>query len=460
MDNIRPNIPAYLPDDQVQMEAWHPDWVKSMVLAQMRVESATDEGTFQAAVRVLDHYAAMGVNAVWLTPINDKGETGNGYGNMGIHTINNALTGKDNYEDSWDVFKWFVDEAHKRNIRVLIDAIVWGTVKESPLYKEHPDWYSGGLEVWGGYKWNWHSEGLREWYAEQMIDIVFKTGIDGYRVDLEPFVTGHQYIAGIRKRLLDMGKKICVIAECTSERDEAYDFDEQITNEDPERWNSHTMFTHLHNIVDAVKTGAGHGTIYTQDRGLGGMERFYCVCLSCHDNPRPCLEGDKIRAGYQAIFAPYIPLWFIGEDWINPLEPGRILFNNVIRWELLEEPEHKQYHLAMTNMMRVRRLHPDIFDYFPPNHRDSNICKVESNCHLQAYARYMGDHGVLVLPNTETEAVEIQAVIPFGDMGLDENKQYEISEILNGYAVETDGKNVAVTVDAGDMAVIHVKAID
>ena len=58
MEDIRPNIPKYLPDDQVQMETWHPDWVKSMVLAQMRVESATAEGTFQAAIRVLDHYSA------------------------------------------------------------------------------------------------------------------------------------------------------------------------------------------------------------------------------------------------------------------------------------------------------------------------------------------------------------------------------------------------------------------
>ncbi len=449
--------PKWVPDEEVKMEGWHPDWVKNIVLVEMRVESATPEGTFESAIRVLDHYAEMGVSAMWLTPIYDKGTSGNGYGNIGIHSVNPALTGKDSYEESWKVVKWFVDEAHKRNIRIFLDAIVWGTVKESPIFKEHPDWYSGELEVWGGYKWNWHSEGLREWFADWMVKIAVETGIDGYRVDLEPFVTGHQYIAGIRKRLLDMGRKIAIIAECTSERDMAYDFDEQITNEDPERWNMHTMFTERLNIVDSIRSGDGHGTIYTQDRGLGGMSRFYCLCLSCHDNPRPCILGDRLRVGYQAIFAPYIPLWFVGEDWMNPLEPGCVLFNNVIRWDLLEQPEHRAFYDAMKNMMRVKRAYPDIFDYAPENHRETNICKVESNCDLQAYARFMDNHGVLVLPNNSEEAKEITAVIPFDDMKLTEDNVTEIKEILYGFDCKIEGSKITVKVNPKDMAVVLIE---
>ena len=454
--NEMKNVPLYVPDDQVKMEDWHPDWVKSMVLVQMRVESATDEGTFRSAVKVLDHYAKMGVNAMWLTPIYDKGETGNGYSNVGIHSVNPALTGKETYEESWKEFKWFVDEAHKRNIRIILDAIVWGTVKESPLVQEHPDWYRGKLDVWGGYKWNWYNDELRQWFADEMVRIAVETGVDGFRVDLEPFVTGHQYIASIRKRLLDMGRKIMFIAECTSERDKAYDFDEQITNEDPERWNMHTMFTERLNIVDAVKNGWGHGTIYTQDKGLGGMERFYCLCLSCHDNPRPCILADKVRVGWQCLFAPFIPLWFIGEDWNNPLEPGRAMFNNVIRWDLADLPENKAFTDSVTDMMKVRRAYPDIFEYAPFNHRESNICKVESNCDLQAYARYFGNHGVLVLPNYTDNDRVIKAKIPYTDMGLND-ADYTISEILHGFDIKVDGDTVTLNIPAKDQAVILIE---
>ncbi|MHB1452610.1 MAG: alpha-amylase family glycosyl hydrolase [Saccharofermentanales bacterium] len=452
-------MPRWVPDEEVRMEGWHPDWVKHVVMAQLRVESATPEGTFQSAVRVLDHYQELGVNALWLTPINDKGTSGNGYGNIGIHSVNPLLTGKDTYSESWVVVKEFVDEAHRRNIRIYLDAIVWGTVKESPLVAEHPDWYTGFLNVWGGWKWNWYNQGLRQWFSDQAVDIVMKTGIDGFRVDLEPFVTGHSYFKALRRRLLAMGRKISVMAECTSERDGAYDFDEQITNEDPERWNMHTMFTDRLNIVDAVKNGWGHGTIYTQDKGEGGLARFYCLCLSCHDNPKPCIGGNRVRAGYQAIFAPYVPLWFIGEDWINPLQPGCGMFNNVIRWDLLDVPENRAFYESMKKMMRIRRQYPDIFSFFPDNHRETNICKVESSCDLQAYARYAGNKGIVILANGTDVPLDSTAVLPLEEMGLPSGGRLNITELLQENDVRVDGRKIQVAIPAQDMAVLLVEVL-
>ena len=449
-------MPKWKPDDQVEMEGWHPDWVKTLVLAQMRVESATPEGTFQAAVRVLDHYREVGVNALWLTPIQDKGKTGNGYSNMGIHTVNPKLTGKDTYAESWDVVKWFVGEAHKRDIRIYIDAIVWGTVKESPLVTEHPDWYTGFLDVWDGYKWNWYSESLRQWYLDQAEWIVLHTGIDGYRVDLEPFVTGHSLFAGLRRRLLEKGRKISIFAECTSERDEAYDFDEQMTNEDPERWNAHTIFTKRHNIVDAVRNGWEHGTIYTQDHGEGGKARFYCLCLCCHDNQTTCIRGNRITIGYQALFAPYIPLWFLGEDWDNPLHPNCAMFNNVIDWELLEKEENRAFYEDVKKMMRVRRLYPDIFNCFPENHRDSNICKVASNCGLQAYARYADGKAILVFANDGEEPLTVHGTVPVEEAGLPAG-HWQAKELLRDTDVVLDGRKIILTVPAGNLSVVLVE---
>lgn len=456
IDNSR-LIPPYRPDSEVKMEGWHPDWIKDLILAQMRVESATPEGTFASAVKVLDHYQEMGVNALWLTPVQDKGTSGNGYSNMGLHTISPLLTGKDSYEEGWQVFKEFVDEAHRRNIRIYIDLIVWGTVKESPLVTEHPDWYAGFLEVWGGYKWNWYSDSFRKWFCDWAVKIVMDTGIDGYRVDLEPFVTGHRLFADLRRRLLDMGRKISIFAECTSERDEAYDFDEQMTNEDPERWHASTMFTRRHNIVDAVKNGYEHGTIYTQDRGDGGKARFYCLCLSCHDNPRPCIEGDRVKAGYQAIFAPYIPLWFIGDDWINPIHPGCSLFNNIIEWDLLDQPENRAFYEDFKKMIAIRRQYPAIFTDFPENHRDCRIAKVESNCGLQAYARYKDGRAILVLPNDTDGELEAQARFDPAACGLPAGP-YTVRELFLDGEVKRQGEtDVAVTIPAHSLSVILVE---
>lgn len=444
--------PKWVPDEQVTMEGWHPDWIKSTIMAQLRVESATDEGTFKAAVRVLDHYREVGVNALWLTPIYDKGVTGNGYSNIGPHSVNPALTGCATYEESWEEVRRFVDEAHKRDIRIYLDVIVWGTVKESPLVTEHPDWYRGYLDVWDGYKWNWYNEELREWFANQVIRITEQTGVDGFRVDLEPFETGYSLFRDIRRRLLERGRKISVFAECTSERGEAYDFDEQITNEDPERWHMHTMFTERLNIVDAIKKGWGHGSIWAQDNDLGGKARFYCLCLSCHDNQQPCLCGDRIRIGYQAIFAPYIPLWFIGDDWNNPKTVPGGLFVNYINWELRDDPAHRPFLEAVKQMIRVRRSYPDLFEYFPENHRESNICKVDADCSLQAYARYANGRAAVVLTNTSDKEETFTANIPFVETGLP--AAVAATELLHGAAVTLQGDTLRVSVPAGDVAVV------
>lgn len=76
------------------------------------------------------------------------------------------------------------------------------------------------------------------------------------------------------------------------------------------------------------------------------------------------------------------------------------MFNNVIRWDLLEQPENRAFHEDFKKLIRIRRQYPAIFDCFPDNHRDSNIAKVESNCGLQAYARYADGRAVLVRRTT------------------------------------------------------------
>lgn len=56
IDN-RSLLPPIKPDSEVVMEGMSPDWMKSLVMEQFRVETATPEGTFAAATRVLDHLA-------------------------------------------------------------------------------------------------------------------------------------------------------------------------------------------------------------------------------------------------------------------------------------------------------------------------------------------------------------------------------------------------------------------
>lgn len=470
-------LPAYKPDSEVKMEGWHPDWVKDLIMAQFRVETATPEGTFDAAVKVLDHFAEMGVNGLWLNPVYQRSEErhkdgNNGYGSFGPHAVDMNIGSADTNEGAFASARKFVKAAHERNIRIFFDIVVWGTEKGSDLVKYYPQFFLKNGQynnVWGGYGYNWDNPEWEEWYVNASAQMVYKTGADGLRVDLEPTITGYRVFRKIRDMLYKMDRKPVIYSEGLNIRDGVYDFEQGGVGVDPDtpldEWNnpkeSKVATYYLeNNIVNSVKTGWGVGILSEQKDGEGGKHRYYTYNICCHDSLSPSVFGDRVRIGYQAIFSPYIPMWWIGEEWNNPLVKSYsdVMFFTPIRWELLDQPENRAFYEDFKKMIRIRRERPEIFTYFPENHRDANICKVESDSPLQAYARFTGDTAVLILPNSGDSAADIKAVIPFDEMRLDRNCKWKYTELMNGDSVIPDSEgSLTVSVQPHHLAVIEIK---
>ena len=92
---------------------------------------------------MLDHYAEMGVNGVWINPVYRRSKSqrksgNNGYGSFGPHLLDDKITGTNDIEKGFEEAKKFVQEAHKRNLRVFFDIVVWGVCQDSPLIKKYP----------------------------------------------------------------------------------------------------------------------------------------------------------------------------------------------------------------------------------------------------------------------------------------------------------------------------------
>ena len=144
IDNA-PLLPKWVGDSEVKLECLSedatasPDWVKSLIIVEANVATASTDGTLAGMSRVLDHLAETGVNGLWLTPVNERPH----YGNFGIHTLNSALTGTGDIPEQWRRVRAFVQEAHRRNIRVFFDVVSWGVTKDAPLYREKPEWFKG-----------------------------------------------------------------------------------------------------------------------------------------------------------------------------------------------------------------------------------------------------------------------------------------------------------------------------
>lgn len=452
-------VPRVLQDSQVQMEGASPDWVKTLIMAEVRIETATPEGTFATATKVLDHYAEMGVNGLWVDPIYGRDNPlRNGYGNFGPQTIYPALTGTSNIDSSFEQLKRFVDEAHRRNIRILLDIIVWGTPKNSPLFISHPEFYTKKngkfVNAWGGYQFDWTSEALRRWYKDSAVSLIERTGADGFRVDLAPDTSGY-FFKEIRDTLYAEGHKIIIVSEISNTRRDVFDF-EQVgvsgRTEEPDYahpihraeqsrvFGKHYNYLLNHNIVDAIQSGRGVGSPTMQQAGDGGTFRFYTSNLLDHDDDEAAANGNRVRFAYATIFAPYIPIWWIGEEWNNPYRPGSggggVMYFNHIDWN--EIRSNQAFYKDVKRYIRIRRSYPEIFQYFSENARNANIAKVDTfksgaPNNLQAYARFASGKAVLIVPNYKGSGNAIVQIKPdYTSLGLDRSSFYKIVDLMTG----------------------------
>ena len=423
-------IPTIQPDQAVTMEGLDPDWVKTLIIAEFRIETATTAGTFAAATNVLDHYAQMGVNGLWVDPIWERGSTGNGYVNFGPNLVEPLLSGTADTELS--AVTAFVRAAHQKNIRVFFDIIVWGTSTNSPLVTQHPEFYARNndgsfWQVWGGYGFDWRSARLQQWYANAAENFILKTGADGFRVDLAPNTSGY-FFRTIRTNLFAHGRKIFIMGECLNDRLDTFDTDQRsfggFGSDD---------YLLTNNIVDVIQSGKGIGTVTG-----AGRYRYYSANFCDHDDRAPVCDGNRVRFAYGSIFAPFIPIWWIGEEWNNLQTKSGVMYFNTIDWSALNLPENRAFFEDLKRYIWIKRSFPEIFDCFTSNHLAANIAKVDTRINgltntLQAYARFAAGEAVLVVPNYgATNGTKVQITPDYRALGLSTMTSCKITDLMSG----------------------------
>lgn len=475
-------IPKYLPDVEVMYDGPSPEWVEDLIMMQFRIETSNIEHNFKGAVKVLDHLQEMGVNGVWINPVfqkseSDRNKNNNGYGCCDHTRIDEVIAGTTDIEEGFESAKEFVDQAHSRGIRIFFDITIWGTNKDSPWLQSNPEYYQKKedgtfLETWGGYAYNWFDSRFREWYIQNAVDFILKTGADGFRCDLEPDITAYALWKEVKLRLQKAGRKILLIAECGSTNEEyTFDFQQGCMGFDDD-WDEKTFtdsnqqdYFFRNNIVDCIHTGKGHGKASEQKLKIAGMQKFYCHNLCCHDHYGPVVMGNRVKIGYQAIFAPFIPCWYIGEEWNNPKEfvsGDGVMYFNKIDWDQKELPENAAFFEDVKKMIQIRRTYSDIFHKYATNHRNSNICRIYANdTILQAYARYANGRGIMILPNIFKEERTIPVRIPFQDMQIEESGDYEVIDLYTDEVLYTGTKDslykIDITLRSEQVAVVLVQ---
>ena len=175
----------------------HPGWAKDAVLYQLNTRQFTPEGTFAAAQKQLPRLKALGVDVIWLMPIhpigaeNRKGTLGSPYSVKDYYGVNPEFGTKAD-------FKAFVDAAHARGFKVILDWVANHTAWDNALAKQHPDWYEkdwkGDFRPTPWWDWSdvidldWSKPGVREHVGKAMEMWVRDFGVDGFRADVAGYV--------------------------------------------------------------------------------------------------------------------------------------------------------------------------------------------------------------------------------------------------------------------------------
>ena len=174
----------------------HPEWSRNAVIYEVNIRQYTVEGTFNAFQQHLPRLKDMGVDILWLMPINPIGEK-NRKGTLGsYYSIRDYLAVNPEYGTMED-FRALVARAHELGMKVIIDWVANHSSWDNKLITEHPEWYvkdSTGSIVAPVPDWtdvadfDYSQQGLRDYMTNALLFWVKEADIDGFRCDVAGMV--------------------------------------------------------------------------------------------------------------------------------------------------------------------------------------------------------------------------------------------------------------------------------
>ena len=157
-------------------------------------DDSEESGTFLNAIDRLDELAEKGVNTIHVLPVTPVGKTkalgtaGSLYAAVSFNTLNPQLGSRQTALSLEKQCERFINEAHRRRIRVIIDLPSCGAYD---LYLQKPELFVKGADGQPVIPSDWtdvrlfdtNNKGVYDLYKE-FVDMVINLGADGIRADV------------------------------------------------------------------------------------------------------------------------------------------------------------------------------------------------------------------------------------------------------------------------------------
>ena len=173
----------------------HLDWSRSAAMYEVNIRQFSNEGNFKGVQNQLPRLKEMGIDILWLMPVNPigiknhKGKSGSYYSVRDYSAINPDY-------GNMDDFKSLVNEVHKLGMKIIIDWVPNHSSWDNELTRTHPEYYlhdsvgnfQSAFDWTDVIRFNYNNPGLRRYMTETMAWWYKETGIDGFRCDVAHMV--------------------------------------------------------------------------------------------------------------------------------------------------------------------------------------------------------------------------------------------------------------------------------
>ncbi|HUX56027.1 MAG TPA: alpha-amylase family glycosyl hydrolase [Bacteroidales bacterium] len=299
-------------------EVVHPEWSKNSVIYEVNIRQFTPEGTFDAFAGHLPRLKELGVDVLWLMPINPIGiknrkePLGSYYSVRDYKDVNPEFGNIDDFKD-------LVSKAHELGFHLIIDWVPNHSSWDNNLTVEHPEWYvkdsKGSFIPPIEFDWtdviqfDWLNMALQD-YMIEALKFWVNIGVDGFRVD-HPHQTPYEFWERARVELNKI-KPVFMIAENEEQTDFMKNgFDMSYA------WELHHLINRIAQGKDSVKS---LNRYYTKEWSLFPLNVYRMVFLDNHDENSWNGTINSRMGAAQVAFAVFtfttqgVPLLYNGQE--------------------------------------------------------------------------------------------------------------------------------------------------
>ncbi|GEP51871.1 alpha-amylase [Flavobacterium noncentrifugens] len=204
------------------------------VIYQVNIRAFSQNGNLQGVTDRLSQIQELGANVIYLMPVYPVGILNNAGGLGSPYAVKDYKAVNTEFGTLQDL-RTLVEEAHKKNMAVILDWVANHTAWDNQWITDHPDWYAkndaGNIISPPGTNFNdvaqlnYDNQDMRNAMIDAMSYWVYNANIDGFRCDFADNVPQNFWSDAITKIRSIKNQNLIMFAEGTRQNHFAVGFD-------------------------------------------------------------------------------------------------------------------------------------------------------------------------------------------------------------------------------------------